>query len=267
MMRPAKIVAIVVGAIVVLIGLCLIAPGGFLLGAYGTLRDSSGFFETSSRVVSTGGYALSTPDVDLNIGPGFGWIPRGSIAAVRMRAASSNGTSLFVGIGPSDKVGEYLNGVGHDEVTNFGWMSASVTYRHFDGGAPSSPPGQQAFWVAKQEGSGSQVLEWNIESGNWTAVIMNSDATAAVTANASVGARFDILLPIAIALTVVGVILLVVGIVLIVIGARRSHRSPQEPRQQAASGPPQQAAPGSQQSQQASPGPPQQAAPGPPPQS
>ncbi len=54
-MRPAKIVAIVVGALLVLIGLGLLAPGGFLLGIYGTQRDDSGFFETSGRVVSTEG--------------------------------------------------------------------------------------------------------------------------------------------------------------------------------------------------------------------
>jgi uncharacterized membrane protein len=239
MMRPAKIVAIVIGALLVLIGLALLAPGGFLLGVYGTQRDASGFFETSSRVVSTGGYALITPDVDINVGSGLGWIPRGSTAAVRIRAASSTASSLFVGIGPSDQVAKYLNGVAHDEVTNFGWMSASVKYRHLDGGAPSSPPDQQSFWVAKQEGSGSQVVEWDIQGGDWTAVIMNSDATAAVAANVSLGARFDILLPIAIGLTVAGVVLLVLGIVLIVLGARRPRAKLEAQPPQAVSAPPQ----------------------------
>ncbi len=114
-----------------------------------------------------------------------------------------------------------MTGVAHDEVTNFGWFSASVRYIYFDGGAPSAPPGQQDFWVVEQEGSGAQTLEWDIQDGNWTAVVMNGDATAPVSATVSLGARFGILLPIGIGLTVVGIVLLAVGIVLIVLGARR----------------------------------------------
>jgi len=193
-----------------------------LLGVYGTQRDASGFFETSSRVVSTSGYALTTPDVDVNIGADLGdWIPTGAKAAVRIRAASTDTSAVFIGVGPTDQVSQYLNGVAHDEVTNFGWMSASVKYRHVEGGAPSSPAAQQDFWVARQEGPGSQTLEWEVLDGNWTAVIMNGDATAPVTASVSLGARFGLLLPIGIGLVVGGVVLLAVGILLIVLGARR----------------------------------------------
>src|SRR3990172_7124701 len=91
----------------------------------------------------------------------------------RFRAASPGATPLFLGIGPTDRVSQYLSNVVHDEVTDFGWWSAAVKYRHLDGGAPSSPPGQQDFWVAKQEGPGSQTLEGDIQDGNWTAVVMN----------------------------------------------------------------------------------------------
>jgi hypothetical protein len=112
-MRPLKIVGIVVGALLVIIGLALMAPGGFLLWAYGTQRDSSGFFETSNRVISTNGYALITPDVDVNIGSEFGdWIPTGATAVVRIRAASTGSAPLFVGIGPTDQVSG--GGRGHE---------------------------------------------------------------------------------------------------------------------------------------------------------
>jgi hypothetical protein len=227
-MRPRKIVAIVFGALLVLIGLAVLVPGGLLLGAYGTLRDNSGFFETSSRVVSTPGYALVSPDVDMNIGPGgWSWIPKGARAAVRIRATSTGAIPLFIGIGPSDRVTQYLANVAHDELTGYGWMSASVTYRHVDGGPPSSLPGQQDFWVGRQQGTGSQTLEWDVQGGNWTAVVMNADGTAPVTANLSLGARFGILFPIALGMTIAGVVLLAVGIVLIVLGARRPHPAAQ----------------------------------------
>lgn len=246
-MRPSKIVAIVVGALLVIIGLALIAPGGFLLWAYGTQRDSSGFFETSNRVISTSGYALATPDVDLNVGSELDdWIPTGATAVIRIRAASTGSVPLFVGIGPTDQVSQYLGDVDHDEVTNFGWLSAAVEYNHVDGGAPASPPGEQAFWVARQEGLRIQTLEWEVQDGNWTAVIMNGDARAEVTANVSLGARFGALLPIGIGLTVAGVVLLAVGIVLIVLGARRSRREPQAQQPYAEVGSPPQGPPAAQ---------------------
>ena len=219
-MRPAKIAAIVGGVLLVLIGLALVLPGGFLFWAHGTQRDSAGFYETSSRVLSTSAYALTTPDVDLGTEP-WTWMPKGGTAAVRIGAESTSVAPLFIGIGPTDRVSEYLAGVAHDEVTNFAPWSEVIDYRHTDGGAPGSAPDQQDFWVAKQQGSGSQTLEWPVQGGNWTAVMMNADGSAQVTAAVSLGARFGALLYIAIGLTVAGVILLAVGIVLIVLGARR----------------------------------------------
>jgi uncharacterized membrane protein len=218
-MRPAKIVAIIIGAVLVLIGFVLFVPGVFLLGAYGAFKDDSGFLQTSTRTASTSGYALVSPDVDLNIGPnGWQWVPTGGRLAVRILASSTDSKDVFIGIGPSDQVAEYLQGVAYDEISEYGWTSSNVGYRHFDGGAPPSPPGDQD-------------LQWDILDGNWTAVIMNADASAAVAVDMSLGAKFGILLAIGIVVTIVGFIFLVAGIVLIVLGARR-------PRAQIANQPP-----------------------------
>ncbi len=223
-MRPAKIVAIVIGAILVLLGLGLLAPGGFLLWAYGTQRDANSYFESSARNMSTSGYALTAPRVDVHIGSGLDWMPRGAAASVRIRAASTTETAVFVGIGPTLEVDRYLGGVERDEVTSFGWGAGSVRYEHVAGGAPPSPPGEQDFWVASSEGFGSQLVEWDVLDGNWTFVVMNADASRPVSAAVSLGARFDILYPIGVGLTAGGVILLAVGILLIVLGARRPRR-------------------------------------------
>ncbi len=222
-MRAGKIVALVAGILMVLVALAVLVPGSVLLGIYGTQRDSDGFFQTSSRVLSSNGSALSTPDVDLNMGPLVGdWLPTGDRAALRVEATSSRDGSLFVGIGPSRDVIGYLEGVDYDEVTDFGWGWRSVSYRHMDGAVSATPPGDQDFWVAEKEGRDTLTLDWDIQDGSWTAVVMNADGSAPVRAEVSLGARFDILLPIGIGLVVGGVILLAVGILLIVIGARRS---------------------------------------------
>ncbi len=229
-MRPAKIVAIVFGVLLALLGLVLIVPGAFLAWAYGTQRDSSGYFETSSRMVSTTGYALDAPNVNVEIGTGVLRARSGSVAAVRIRAVSTKSSPLFVGVGPADLVAQYLNGVAHDDLTNFGWGSTSVNYRHVQGQAPKAPPGDQAFWVARAQGSGLQTLDWSVEDGTWTAVIMNADGSAPVTADITLGARLDVLLPIAIGLLVGGVLIGALGAVLITLGVRHlGHPRPRYP--------------------------------------
>lgn len=239
-MRAGKIVALIAGILIVLIALGLLIPGGVLLGLYGTQRDSDGFFHTSSRVLSSNGSALVTPDVDLSMGPLVGdWLPTGDRAAIRIEASSSSDENLFVGIGPSADVSGYLEDVDYDEVTDFGWGWRSVSYRHMDGTASAAAPGQQDFWVASSEGQGTIVLDWDIANGSWTAAVMNADGSAPVRAEVSLGARFDILLPIGIGLVVGGVVLLAVGILLIVLGARRPPSAPQ-PQAQVLTSPPMQ---------------------------
>ena len=150
-MRAGKIIALVAGIVLVVVALGLLVPGSVLLGLYGTQRDDAGFFETSSRTLSSDGYALVTPDVEVNMGPLAGnWLPTGDRAAIRIRATSSSGAPGFVGIGPSEEVSRYLAGVKHDEVSNFGWAWMSVEYRHLPAQPPRTPPHEEARWVAVQ---------------------------------------------------------------------------------------------------------------------
>ncbi len=231
-MRAGKIVALIAGILILLIGLALLVPGAVLWGIYGTQRDDDGFFTTSGRTLSSNGSALVTPDIDLDLGPvGGNWMPIGDSAAIRLEATSSGDEPLFIGIGSSAEVARYLDGVDYDEVTDFGWGMHSVRYRHIDGATPATPPGEQDFWAGSEEGSGTVTLDWDVEDGNWTAVVMNVDGSAPVRAEVSVGGRFDILLPIAIGLTVAGVVLLGLGILLIVLGARRPKTPPYVPGQ------------------------------------
>ena len=205
-MRPAKIVAIVIGVLLILIGLALLVPGGILLWLNGA-GDSQGYINTSSHSLDSGGYALITPDVKLELGSGD-WIP--GDWAVQIRARSADDAPLFVGMGPSADVRNYLSGVPYDEVTNIGWFaSGGIDYRNSDGGrAPATPPGQQTFWVVQREGPGTQTVQWHIQSGDWTVVLINADGSPAVSADVSLGAHLGFLLPLGIGLTAGGVVLL-----------------------------------------------------------
>ena len=89
------------------------------------------------------------------------------------------------------------------------------------GDAPTSPPGDQDFWVASTSGSGEQTLEWEPEDGSWSAVVMNSDGSRGVASELSIGAELDAALWIGIVLLVIGALLAALAALAITAGARR----------------------------------------------
>jgi hypothetical protein len=79
--------------------------------------------------------------------------------------------------------------------------------------------------VVSAEGEGPQAVTWDLESGEWTGVIMNGDGSAGVSVEFNAGARVGILLPIAIGLVVGGILLGVLAIVLLVLAIRRPREA------------------------------------------
>ena len=225
-MRFLKIVSVILGILFVLAGTALVTSGGFVLGVYGGQRDSSGFFTTPSQIVGSYGFALSAPNINAQLGSRWEkWVPSRARAVVRVTGSSELPAPLFIGIGPTARVSKYLAGVPRDKITSIDLTAGSAQYTHVDGTTLPPAPGKQSFWVAKAEGTGTQTLDWAVQTGDWTVVIMNGDASAPVAATMSVGARFGILTPLIIGLTLVGLVILGLGATLIVLGTRR-RRSP-----------------------------------------
>jgi hypothetical protein len=226
-MRAVKIVAIILGILFALAGLASVTSGGFLLGVYGTQRDPSGYFTSPGQEVGSYGFALTAPNINGTFGSRWeSWVPARAHVTVRVTGESLLPAPLFIGVGPAGRVSKYLSGVPRDRITRIDWMAGSVEYSHVDGTTPPSAPGKQSFWAAKTQGSGTQSLEWELEEGDWTVVIMNADASAPVAATMSVGARFGILTPIIVGLVAGGVVLLAIAATLIVLGARRRRPPP-----------------------------------------
>lgn len=132
---------------------------------------------------------------------------------------------LFMGIAATSAVDEYLSGVAHREITD--WSSdlaaiVDVEYTTLQGTAPPGPPGNEDFWEASVEGTERLTLDWTVEPGEWTTVIMNADASPGVTAELAFGAAPSANID-AIAWTslAVGLILLIGGGLLLYLGLRR----------------------------------------------
>lgn len=229
-MHPAKIVAIVCGAVLSLLGVALCVAGLALVVAHATQRDPAGYYTTSTEHFDTSTYAL-TSRVDLGDVRGErDWTLTHPMGTLRVRATARGGRALFVGIAPRSTVDGWLAGTTHEEVraANFGPFRVGRTLVRGDR-APGAPSAQ-SFWVASTEGTGTRTLHWPSESGRWAIVVMNADGTRGVTADVSVGAKTGVLLPIGIGIGALGLLALVIAGLLLFLGARRPIASSGESR-------------------------------------
>jgi hypothetical protein len=208
---------IVVGAVATFIGGSLLIGGSAVMWAE-QQRDSDGYFSTDSEMLSTDSYVLSAPNLDVNLAGPDVLYGQDLLGKIRIEGESSGpGGPLFLGIGPTNEVDQYLAGVGHDEISDFDVDPFRVTYTEHPGDAPDAAPTAQSFWAVSESGSGPQTLTWDVSAGDWTVVIMNADGSAGVQAELSVGATLSVLQPIAIGMLIGGAVLFLAGIAMIVL--------------------------------------------------
>ena len=218
--RPLRIVALVIGCLLLLPALAAFVGGGALGLGYAFGRDGSGFFDTSLDRLESSTPAVVTDQVDFAAEPGDpGWVIESLDADIRLRVTNaSTEKPVFVGIASQADVDRYLDGVAHDVVRDL--HGRSPVYRNRPGRDQVAAPIAQDFWVASANGTGTQELVWPAKSGRWAAVVMNADGSPGVAADVDVGAKAGFVLPLAIILLAVGVVATTVAVVLIAYGAR-----------------------------------------------
>jgi hypothetical protein len=229
-MKVGRIVMIVVGSLLALIGFGLLAGATAGLVAHATQR-TDGFFQTGEVRLATPTYAITSDRVDLESEPGEAdWlVDRGALGTVRLTIDPGRpGTPIFAGIGPTVDVASYLEGVSHDSIRDFELSPDRVLFRRVSGEATPEPPGDQSFWVAQVTTEGPDELTWEVEGGDWTVVLMNADASRGVDVDARLGIKIDWLLPALIGLLIAGLVVLAGGAALVIVGGRGLAR-PAEP--------------------------------------
>jgi hypothetical protein len=219
---------VVAGVILVLVAGAVALAGAFLTWAHATQRDDDGFFSTSTERLDTTATAITTDDLDFDVSPDAAdWV--GDLATVRIEVDGvTEGTETpapaFVGIGPADEVAAYLEGVSQARIDDVDLDPFRVEYDFTAGTAMPAPPDDQDFWAAV--GGDGQPLEWDIEDGNWVAVIMNADGSPGVSVDVAVGAKAGWLLPVALVLLIGGFLVALGGTLLLVFGAVGLSRHP-----------------------------------------
>ncbi len=200
------------GVGLVLVGLVLVYNTGLASLAHSPVFGEYNLTDPLSLEVSS--RAVVTDDVELlrwNTMPEF--VSRRD--DVRIEGVATGPGSLFIGIAPADAVAGYLDGVAHDEITE--WDSSAdditeVVYTRDDGTTDPAAPGTESFWVASASGRGELALDWTIQRGEWAVVIMNADASPGVSAHIRFGvATPSFLFPVGLASSVVGLVALIGG--------------------------------------------------------
>src|SRR4051794_36069814 len=183
-----RIIALVIGVVLLLPGLALLAGGGALLWADNSHRTADGYLMSSSEGFRTQGFALTSDRLVLSTGAD--WVPVSSaLGTARIEVAgTAPGTDVFIGIAPAADVTGYLDGVRRTVVDDLGGDLGTSRQTAVDGGAPSGPPGDQTFWTAQASGTGTQQLSWEPARGSWMLVVMNADGSAGVSVTGRVGA-------------------------------------------------------------------------------
>lgn len=195
-----KVLLIVLGSLGALLALALVA-GGIALAIAHTQRDADGFLSAPTERFRTQAYALTHEGLEIGVSDTPDWVVD-RLGTIRVQASSSD--AVFVGVGPTDEVRRYLDGVAYDELTELDFRPFRQTTRAFSGGAPAAPPGEQSFWVASAAGTSTNSFSWKVAEGSWSLVLMNADGSRGVTADIELGAKVGWLLRVGLLLVGVG---------------------------------------------------------------
>jgi hypothetical protein len=225
-MTPGKITLVALGGIAAVVASGLVAAGGFFVWVDQAKQDDDGYLSTGTALVSTPTHALASESLDVDSDADW-LLDDGRFATVRVSGASADaGRDVFIGVAPSAAVAAYLDGVAHDEVVDFEVDPLRIETERRPGAEAPAPPASEPIWAASVHGAGEQTLDWELQTGDWSVVVMNADGSAGVQADLTFGARLTFLLELGIGLLAGGVALLAGGIAMVVLGVRGTPPPP-----------------------------------------
>jgi hypothetical protein len=210
-----RLVALVLGCLVMLGSLGVGLAGGALALADTTLRDD-GYLMSGEETFATDTYAVVSESMEIHAEGPAAFMPDNLLGRAKI-TASSEDTPVFLGIAPTSDVEAYLAGVQRATVVD---LEDQPVYELTGTEAPAAPPGDQTFWVAQASGTGTQAVTFDVENGDWTVVLMNADGSAGVSAEMTAGATVPALGWVVAAMLVIAGLGLLLAIVLMVVALR-----------------------------------------------
>ncbi|MEE6282174.1 DUF4389 domain-containing protein [Georgenia sp. MJ170] len=208
---PGRIVAVVAGALAVLLATGGIVAGVALLAWPSVLRDD-GFLTSPDWQLESAGYAVVTEDLVL-AGSGLDE----GLGELRLRAEGLDG-KVFLGVARAQDATDYLDGVSR---TILGFPRSA---RDLSGEPPAVLPQDADIWLGSASGPGVQEVTLLPEPGTYVAVVMDADGDAGVRATVDVGATLPWVDTAAAVLLVGAVAVLAVGGAMVALAVRAASR-------------------------------------------
>ena len=212
-----RIASVVGGSIAGLLSLTLLSFGGLATYETNADRDATGYVNADTNTITTGGYVITSNEfAEL-----ADRVYADAVGDVRLRATSTDGSAVFIGVAPTTAVDQYLKGVDRTVVT--GWFGFETEPLAAAGTAPSTTPAGTKIWTHQVSGTGTQSLAWDPQ-GDTTVVIMNADASRGVSVTADIGATLPGLVWVAVVLFILGALFLAAAVGLIAVPLARIGR-------------------------------------------
>jgi hypothetical protein len=230
-----RIGLIVAAAVAGVLALGALGLGAGALWADGEKNDD-GYLITDSERFAAGTLALATDNLDVEL-DGADWLfDSGDLGKVQLEVASEGEQPVFVGVARTEDVAAYLRGVGHTRVTDVDAFPLEASYRRDSGDRRPAAPARESFWAESTQGRGTQTLNWRVDEGDWSVVVMNADGSRGVAAHVSAGAKVPFLDELGWTGLGVGGALLAGSLALIVLGVRPPRNRPPHAQVAAAAG-------------------------------
>ncbi len=213
---------VIAGAIAAALAVAVLASGGLALWADGQ-KDEAGFISTDAhRFSSSGTAALVSENMDVDLDGAEWLVDHDQFGNVRLAVSSeSSSKPVFVGIGRTDDVREYLRDVSHRVVEDVSYSPFDADYTTKHGDRRPAPPANLGIWTESAVGTGEQTLRWNVEDGDWSIVVMNADGSPGVEADVAAGAKIPWLDDLGYGLLGGGALLGAGAVALLIAGLRR----------------------------------------------
>ncbi|HEX5534693.1 MAG TPA: DUF4389 domain-containing protein [Actinomycetales bacterium] len=220
-----RVVGLVVGILVLLLGFGLISAGTAGLIADRNVRDGGYLVGPTQRMTSPG-YAVVSEDVIINTPGVTERLPENIVGRLRITVTPLDQTRpVFVGVASLADADRYLAGV----TRTTGWSGSNDNGVLQQGTSPAAPPQSAGIWDTQASGLGRQNIMWTPRSGDWSLVVMNADASAGVANNIRFDATVPWLRTLGFVALGIGVLFLAGGAVLIAVVATRASRGSQAP--------------------------------------
>jgi hypothetical protein len=222
MNNGSRIALTITGGIASLIAVALLVGGGLALWG-DSQKDDDGYLRTDTARFTADTRALTTENLDVDLGDADFIAQSNDLGKIEISAQPRDAKPVFVGIARTSDLDGYLGGVPHTTLNDVDVDPFSADYERHSGNRHPVAPEHAGIWVASSQGTGKQSIDWKVDDGDYSIVVMNADGSLGVDADISAGANIPFLDELGWSAIGSGAFALILGIGLIALAVRKTR--------------------------------------------